>query len=125
MPRSSSLVTSAELAVLDFLWEHGPAVVRQITQGIYSKNSPALHATVNSLLEQLEAKEFIERDRSGFAHVFQAKITRAMLVGKQLEQLADSHFGGSLTPMLLTLAEKVKLGRRDREALRRIIEKIH
>ncbi len=124
MPRPSAIVTAAELAVLDHLWEFGPAIVREIAFGLYSENTPAYHATVNSLLDQLEQKEFVSRDRTGFAHRFTAKIERSELVGSQLQQLADSHFDGAMAPMLLSLVEKVKLGQRDREAICKIIDKI-
>ena len=124
MPRPASVVTDAELSVLEFLWERGPAVIREMARGLYAANTPSYHATVNSLLDQLVTKGFVARDRTGFAHVFSAKIDRSALVGKQLEHIAASHFGGSLAPMLLTLADKVKLNRRDREVLRKIVESI-
>ena len=123
MARPGAIVTEAELAVLEHLWEHGPAVVREISASLYSQNTPAYHATVNSLLDQLEKKGFVERDRSSFAHSFTAQIERRELVGSQLQQIADSHFGGALTPMLLTLVDNAQLSRRDREALRKIIDK--
>ena len=54
MARPSAIVTDAELSVLNHLWEHGPSVVREIASALYSQNTPAYHATVNSLLDQLE-----------------------------------------------------------------------
>ena len=123
MPRPSAVVTDAELSVLNHLWVHGPSVVRDISQSIYQQNTPAYHATVNSLLEQLEKKGFVVRDRSGFAHRFTAVVERDDVVGTQLQQIADSHFGGALAPMLLPLVEKIKLSRRDREAIQKIIDK--
>ena len=124
MPRPSAIVTDAELSVLEHLWEHGSSIVRDIASGLYTENTPAYHATVNSLLDQLENKGFVKRDRSGFAHRFTATIERADLVHSQLQEIANSHFDGALAPMLLSLVEKVKLGRRDREAIRKIIDKI-
>jgi predicted transcriptional regulator len=53
MARPSAIVTDAELSVLNHLWEHGPSVVREIAYALYSQNTPAYHATVNSLLDQL------------------------------------------------------------------------
>ena len=123
MARPSAIITEAELSVLNHLWEHGSSVVREIAYAIYSDNTPAYHATVNSLLDQLEQKGFVARDRSSFAHSFTATIDRSELVGSQLQQIADSHFGGVLTPMLLSLVDKIKLSRRDREAIRKIIDK--
>jgi len=122
MPRPSAIVTEAELAILEFLWESGPTTVRDLSAGIYQENTPAYHATVNSLLENLEEKDFVTRDRSGFAHLFSAKIDRPALVGKQLQQIADSHFGGALSPMLLALVDILKLKPRDRSAIMKIIQ---
>ena len=63
------------------------------------------------------------RDRSRFAHSFTALIDRATLVGSQLQQIADSYFDGALTPMLLPLVDKMKLSKRDRDMIRKIIDK--
>ncbi len=123
MNRPSAIVTEAELAVLNHLWEHGPSVVRDIAYALYSENTPAYHATVNSLLYQLERKRYVARDRSGFAHRFTPTIDRSTLVGNQIQQIADSYFDGALTPMLLPLVDKIKLSKRDREAIRKIIDK--
>ena len=123
MGRPGAIVTEAELSVLEHLWEHGSSVVREISAALYAENTPAYHATVNSLLDQLEKKGFVSRDRSSFAHRFTATIDRSELVGSQLQEIADSHFGGALAPMLLTLVDNVKLSPRDRAAVRRIIDK--
>ena len=123
MARPSAIVTDAELSVLNHLWEHGPSVVREIASALYSLNTPAYHATVNSLLDQLEQKGYVARDRSGFAHSFTAAIDRPTLVGTQLQQIADSYFEGALTPILLPLVDKIKLSKRDRETIRKIIDK--
>ena len=123
MARPSAIVTDAELSVLNHLWEHGPSVVREIASALYSQNTPAYHATVNSLLDQLEKKGYVARDRSGFAQRFTATMDRPTLVGTQLQQIADSYFDGALTPILLPLVEKIKLSKRDREAIRKIIDK--
>lgn len=124
MPRPGAIVTDAELLVLEYLWEHDTSIVREIAFGIYSDNTPAFHATVNSLLDQLEKKQFVVRDRSGVAHRFSAAVERADLVKSQLQEIADSHFDGALAPMLLSLVDRIKLGRRDRDAIRKIIDKI-
>ena len=123
MPRPSAVVTDAELSVLNHLWSHGPSVVREISQVLYKQNTPAYHATVNSLLDQLEKKGFVERDRRDFAHRFTAIVERDEVVGTQLQQIADSHFDGALAPMLLPLVEKIQLSKRDREAIQKIIDK--
>ena len=123
MARPSAIATEAELSVLNHLWEQGPSVVRDIAYALYSENTPAYHATVNSLLDQLEKKGYVARDRSGFAHSFTATIDRSTLVGDQIQQIADSYFDGALTPMLLPLVDKINLSKRDRQTIRKIIDK--
>ena len=124
MPRNVADVTETELAILDVLWSCGPSAVRDIVAALYDEHTPSLHATVKSLLERLEGKGYVECDNSGFAHRFSAKVSREAYVGRQLEQLAESHFDGALAPMLLTLVEKINLSRKDREAIRKIIDGI-
>ena len=65
---------------------------------------PAYHVTVNSVLDQLEKKRYLTRDRNGYAR-FTATIDRSTLIGSQLEQFADSYFGGASTPMLLPMVD--------------------
>jgi|SRR4029079_10258161 predicted transcriptional regulator len=117
-----SEVTDTELAILEAVWSCGPSTIRDIVTAVYEDHTPSLHATVKSLLERLESKGYIECDKRGFAHKFSARVSREAYVGRQLKQLADSHFGGELTPMLLTLVERSKLSKKDRESIRKIID---
>lgn len=122
MTRKPAPVTDTELAILEVLWDRRSCTVREIVEVLYRERSRALHATVKSLLERLQAKGFIACDNSGFAHRFSARVSRAQYVRHQLEKLAESHFGGALAPMLLTLVPKMKLSRNDRAAIVKLIE---
>ena len=124
MPRQIRTVTETEFAILNVLWDRGPTTVREIVEAIYRKHTHSLHASVKSLLERLADKDFVVCQRRGGAHLFSATVDRETFVAQQLQLLADSNFGGSLAPLLITLVDNVKLSRRDREAIRRIIEKI-
>jgi BlaI family penicillinase repressor len=124
MPRQTKTVTETEFAILNVLWDGGPTTVREIVEAVYLKHTHSLHASVKSLLERLADKDFVVCRRRGAAHLFSAAVDRESFVAGQLQLLADSNFGGSLTPLLMTLVDNVKLSRRDREAIRGIIEKI-
>lgn len=117
-------VTETELAILDVLWDRTSCEIREIVEEIYPKHTQARHTTVKCLLERLSDKDLVRRDQSRFAHRFSATISRESYVGEQLQKLADSHFDGSLAPMLLTLIERVKLSRKSRDAIRKMIEGI-
>jgi BlaI family transcriptional regulator, penicillinase repressor len=115
-------VTETELAILDVLWDRPPCEIREIVEAIYPEHTQARHTTVKCLLQRLADKGLVQSDQSRFAHRFSAAISREAYVGQQ--KLADSHFDGSLAPMLLTLIERTKLSRKARGAIRQIIEGI-
>jgi BlaI family penicillinase repressor len=117
-------VTEAELAILDVLWRSESATVREIVEAIYGEHTASLHATINSLIDRLREKGHVAVDEAGFAHRYKAAVTREALIGENLQQLADRHFDGAVTPLLLTLIDRVKLSRKDREAIRKIISGI-
>jgi BlaI family transcriptional regulator, penicillinase repressor len=124
MPRHTRDVTETEFTILDVLWNSGPTTVRAIVEAMYGKHTHSLHATVKSLLERLAEKDLVVCQRSGGVHFFSAAVAREAFVAQQLQLLADSNFGGSLTPLLNTLVDNVKLSQKDRDAIRKIIDKL-
>ena len=98
-------VTDAELALLQSLWDEGPATIRQLVERVYRQTGTSVYATVQKLLDRLESKGCVERDRGGSVHVFRAAINRDELIGRRLRAVADSLCGGSLSPLLTHLVE--------------------
>jgi predicted transcriptional regulator len=124
MARSSQDVTEAELAVLRRLWEVGPATIRRLAEGVYGQDGTSAYATVQKLLDRLEAKGFVARDRSGAVHVFRAAVERDELIGRRLRAVADTLCGGSLTPLLTHLVRGRRLSEPQRQALRALVEQL-
>ncbi len=122
MARPAQDVTESELTVLRILWERPGATIRQLTDVLYPRGGPAQYATVQKLLDRMEAKGYIERDRSMFVHLFSARVDRDGLIGQRLRGLAESLCDGSLTPLLTHLARVGDLSPEDRSALRAIID---
>ena len=117
-------VTAAELAVLQSLWDGGPATIRQLAERVYNEGGPSLYATVQKLLDRLESKGFVDRDRRGVVHVFRAAVNRDELIGRRLRAVADSLCGGSLSPLLTHLVEGRGLSELERRELRALIDKL-
>jgi predicted transcriptional regulator len=72
------------------MWDRGSATVRELAERLYQKSSPSQHATVQKLLERLEGKECVVRDRTTWPHTFAAAIEREELIGRQLQQTPTS-----------------------------------
>ncbi len=122
MARTPQDVTDAELAVLQVLWEEGPLPIRRLVDVLYPGGKTAQYATVQKLLERLEAKGCVVRDRAVAVHVFAAAIDREELVGRHLRQVAEKLCGGSWTPLLTHLVNTEQLSSKDRQALRQLID---
>jgi predicted transcriptional regulator len=122
MRRDPLSVTDTELSILEVLWNKGSASIGEITQQLYGKRTTSRYATVQKLLERLEAKGCVDRNRQGFAHRFTAAVARDDLIGHRLQEVAEKLCEGSFTPLLLHLAEATKLGPQDRKRLLALIE---
>jgi predicted transcriptional regulator len=121
MARNPQDITDAELSVLQALWDRGSATIRQLSEAIYPEGGPVQYATVQKLLERLEAKDFVRRDRSAAVHVFTPAVNRDELIGRRLRSLAEQLCGGSLTPLLTHLVKTRRLTAKEREELRALI----
>jgi predicted transcriptional regulator len=122
MARKPQDITDAELAVLEVLWNEAPCNIRQITELLYPRGGAAQYATVQKLLERLEAKGCVRRDRRESVHCFAPAIDRNELIGRRLQTVAEKLCGGSWTPLLTHLVQNQKLTTQDRQALRQLIE---
>jgi BlaI family penicillinase repressor len=122
MARTPQDVTDAELAVMQVLWDEGPLPIRRITEVLYPAGKTAQYATVQKLLERLEQKDCVTRDRSAAVHVFAAALGRDELIGRRLQAVAEKLCGGSWTPLLTHLVQTERLSHQDRQALRQLID---
>src|SRR5437660_12770872 len=104
MRRASEDVTDTELAMLQVLWDRGSATRRQVADALYPGADTAHYATVQKLLERLEAKGFVRhtRDAQGVL-VFTATVGREEFIGLRLHAMAAKLCGGALTPLLMNL----------------------
>jgi predicted transcriptional regulator len=124
MIRDLQDLPDAELAVLQTLWERGPCTIRQLADTLYPSGTDAHYATVQKLLERLESKGCVSRDRSAWAHVFEATMDRDELIGRRLQAVAEKLCGGSLTPLLTNLVRSKRLTPKERREVRRLMDEL-
>jgi len=115
-------LANAELAVMDLLWQNERLTARRIREQLYPDATKAQHGTVQKLLQRLEEKGYVERDRSLSVYLFSAAISRQTYAGQQLESLADKLTAGSFAPLITHLIEKKKISRDEIERIRAILD---
>jgi BlaI family transcriptional regulator, penicillinase repressor len=114
-------IADAELRVLKVLWEHENLSAREITDALYSPTTGSEIGTVQTLLQRLERKGLVGRDRSHHVHRFRAKATRSEFAGRQLEAMVEKLTDGSLVPLLAHLVHAGGLSDDEKAELRRLL----
>jgi predicted transcriptional regulator len=124
MARTPRDVTEAELNILRVLWERGPSSVRTIVDVCETEGAATHAATVQKLLERLEAKAWVDRDRSEAIQRFRATADRDELIGRRLQGIAEELCEGSLTPLISHLVKREQWNGYDKQVLRDLIEQL-
>ena len=114
-------LTRLELRILEVLWAHGKASIREI-QEAFPEPRPA-YTTIQTTVYRLEAKHAVRRVRKiSNAHIFEATVARDVARHRLLDEIL-SFFGGRAQPMMAQLAEAGKLTREDLREIEKVIAK--
>jgi BlaI family penicillinase repressor len=96
-----------ELRILEVLWAHGRASMREI-QEAFPEPRPA-YTTITTTVYRMEAKGAVRRVRKiGNAHIFEPSIAKDSARDGLLDEIL-SFFGGRPQPMMAQLVESGKL----------------
>ena len=124
MGRNGSEITDTELAVLQQLWRRDEATIREITDALYPEGQHSHYATVQCLLDRLQSKDFVTREKRGRVNLYRACLTRAELARRRLRATADALFDGSMAPLLTHLVDNSNLRPDEISALRDLIDRL-
>jgi BlaI family penicillinase repressor len=109
-----------ELQILEALWTHGRASIREI-QEAFPEPRPA-YTTIQTTVYRLETKKAVRRVRKiSNAHIFEPAVARDAARHRFLDDVL-SLFGGRALPMVAQLAEAGKLTRDDIRDIERLID---
>ena len=123
MVRTAKDITDTELQVINVLWERGACTVREVCSLVYPEGTPSYYASTQTMLERLEQKKYVVRNRDAYPHRFKACVSRDEVIGRRLQATADKLCEGSLAPLLTHLV-KAKLSVDQRGELRKLINEI-
>jgi predicted transcriptional regulator len=122
MVRTRTTLANAELAVMELLWDEGRLSARDVRERLYPVAEKAQHGTVQRLLQRLEDKGYVVRDRTTPINLFSAAISRDDYASDELESLAQRLTGGSLAPLVTHLLEQKRLSSTEIDRLRHILD---
>jgi predicted transcriptional regulator len=100
MTRPLPRPTESELAILNVLWQHGSATVRDVYEALY-RDEGGGYTTALKLLQLMHGKGLVERDDSQRAHVYRAVISKDAAQRRLLSELVQRVFDGRPTDLVL------------------------
>ena len=122
MHRKPPRLARLEWQVLEALWAHGKASIREI-QEFFPEPRPA-YTTIQTTVYRLETKGAVRRVRKiSNAHIFEPLVARDIGRHRLLDEIL-SLFGGRAQPMMAQLAEAGKLTLDDVRELEKTIKRI-
>lgn len=122
---ATEAVTEAELAVLTLIWERGRPTGRDLAGALYDKVTDSKLATVQKLVERLEAKGCVVRERGDRPHRFRALVGREEFLRDRLRGLADRLCDGAMAPLVTTLLRsKADFTPEQGDELRRLVDEL-
>jgi predicted transcriptional regulator len=115
-------LTKLELRILEALWAHGKASIREIQES-FPEPRPA-YTTIQTTVYRLERKGAVRRVRKiSNAHIFEPTVPRDAARLRLLDEIL-SFFGGRALPMMAQLAEAGKLSLDDVRELEKTLRKL-
>ncbi len=101
-------LSKLELKIMDALWVHGNASIREIQETFPPKDRPA-YTTIQTTVYRLETKKAVRRVKKvGNFHIFEAVLSRNAAQRRLIDDLL-ALFGGSTQPVMAHLIQSGKL----------------
>jgi BlaI family transcriptional regulator, penicillinase repressor len=116
-------LTRLELQVMEALWTHGRASIREIQETFAEKGRPA-YTTIQTIVYRLETKKALRRVKKvGNFHIFEAVLSRDVAQRKLIDDLL-ALFGGRTQPVMARLVETGRLTLADVKEAERTLRKL-
>ncbi len=115
--------TKSELAILQVLWEVGPATVNQI-QAELQKTRAIGYTTVLKLLQLMLEKDLVTRDEAARSHVYAPKEKQGATRKSLVADLAARAFGGSTAKLVMQALSEESLTDDDRAEIESILKQM-
>jgi predicted transcriptional regulator len=117
-------IPDSELEVLEALWQIGSGSVRDVLTQLQWSGNEWTYATVSTLLQRLEQKGLVTCDKSGFAFVYRAAVSRPAVVDRRLEHLIDKVYQGEPGLLVVHLLKSHRLSPEHRHEVRQILQQM-
>lgn len=114
--------TKSELKLLQLLWMHGPATVRDI-HNLITEESGVSYTTVLKQLQIMHEKGLVRRETSSRAHWYTASVEREATCRSMLDDFMQRVYQGSASEMVIqALGMSRPASREELEEIQKLID---
>ncbi len=113
--------TDAELAILQVLWEGGPATVRQVHEAL---GGGGAYTTVLKTMQIMAEKGLVLRDTSQRSHVYTPVHSQGHTQGSLVRDLVSRAFGGSTGRLVLRALSEEPTDPDELAAIRELLDRL-
>ena len=115
-------LSALEWEIMQVVWRlGGRPSVRDVWQQAYPNKEKA-YTTVQTVMNNLEAKGYLTKEKIGLVNFYQPTRRREEMVGRETRHFVKKLFDGSAVSMVNYLIDSQTLNREEIDALKRIIE---
>jgi len=119
--KPSQTLTAAELRLMDILWANGSATVNEVMEAL-PDDPPLAYNTVLTTLRILERKGYVSHEKNSRAFRFTPLIDHRAASQSAVSYVVSRFFRNSPKALVLRILEDQKLGTRQLDRLKQMIE---
>jgi len=106
------------------LWDLEQATAREVLDALSADGRTWAYTTAKTLLDRLEAKGYVTRDRRDLAHVFRPSVGREEYLRNQTRALRDELYRGQAAPFVHALLDGLDLSQAEIHELRTTLDEM-
>jgi predicted transcriptional regulator len=98
-------LTELQQAILDVLWEQGPATAEDVRKALKPKH-PLTDSSVRTLLRRLEARGFLSHRTEGKVFIYRAEMPSLSVAARAVQHIIRRFCAGSVEQFLTGMVDE-------------------
>lgn len=115
--------TTAELEILQILWNNGPSTVRLVNEKLNDKKAVG-YTTTLKMMQIMTEKNLLVRDAQSRSHIYRPNFAQQETQGQLLDSLLQNAFGGSASNLVMQALGNHKTSKEEIIQIRELLDKI-
>lgn len=122
--KAKELLTPLELKVMNLLWKHKKAYVKELLQDweINDKDKKPNYNTVSTIVRILEKNNFVGYEAFGRTHQYFPLITKFEYQKRLIKSVLQNAFSGSASSLVSALVETEKVSGQELDEIQDLID---